>query len=146
MSGRKTFFTEPIFNALAVLLELSHDPKKQRPVPARVIAIGLELSLSYVEKIAADLLKAGLLKSVRGAHGGFMLARPPDTISIADIIDAIKVGPPNKDVRGSLAQVQNLRHRLAGHNRELLAKISLADVKNSDLDKHPAFQKASGDS
>jgi Rrf2 family protein len=141
MSARRKFFTEPLFNAIAVLLELSIDPHNSNPISAPTLAAGLDMSVSSVEKIASDLLKAGILKSVRGARGGFMLARPPERISIVDVMDALDVGPPKKNVSGSLAQVQALRHFLASHNRELLTKISLANIKNSNLSEHPAFRK-----
>src|SRR5947209_17215413 len=37
----------------------------------------------------ADLRKAGLVESIRGAHGGYVLARPAERINLADVIEAI---------------------------------------------------------
>jgi Rrf2 family protein len=45
---------------------------------------------SYLAKIFQSLVKAGLVKSVRGAGGGFVLARQPADITILDIIEAIE--------------------------------------------------------
>jgi Rrf2 family protein len=45
-----------------------------------------------VQKLVSKLSHAGLLKSVRGAGGGFKLARPAAAISLADVIEAIE-GP-----------------------------------------------------
>ena len=47
-----------------------------------------QLSLAYLEKIFAKLRKAGLIASVRGARGGYRLARDEKTISLADILAA----------------------------------------------------------
>ena len=45
-----------------------------------------------VAKLVSRLSAAGLLKSVRGAHGGFKLARPAAAITLADIVEAVE-GP-----------------------------------------------------
>jgi len=68
----------------------------QGPVSLAEVAQAEGLSLPYLEQIAADLRRAGLLESRRGAYGGYMLARPPAEISVADIIIALE---------GSLVQV-----------------------------------------
>ena len=50
------------------------------------------IPLPTVQKLVSRLSAAGLLRSVRGAGGGFKLARPAATVSLADIIEAIE-GP-----------------------------------------------------
>lgn len=45
---------------------------------------------SFLSKIFQDLAKAGLVKSIRGARGGFMLVREPAQISVLEIIEAIE--------------------------------------------------------
>lgn len=44
----------------------------------------------YLEHIAQDLKRAGLVRSHRGASGGYELARPPDTITVADVLRALE--------------------------------------------------------
>ena len=56
------------------------------------IASAEELSESYLAKIFQDLAKEGLVRSHRGAKGGFSLARPPEQITLLQIIEAIE-GP-----------------------------------------------------
>ena len=48
------------------------------------------LSESYLEQLVRLLRKAGLVKSVRGAGGGYRLARPADTISVGDVLRALE--------------------------------------------------------
>lgn len=68
----------------------------RRPTNAVVlvgeIASAEELSESYLAKIFQDLAKEGLVRSHRGAKGGFSLARPPEQITLRQIIEAIE-GP-----------------------------------------------------
>lgn len=54
-------------------------------------AVSREVAIpkSFLAKIFQDLAKAGILRSQRGAGGGFSLARPADQITILDIIEAI---------------------------------------------------------
>ena len=56
------------------------------------IASAEGLPESYLAKIFQDLAKEGILRSHRGAKGGFSLARPPSEITLKDIIEAIE-GP-----------------------------------------------------
>ena len=54
------------------------------------VATSEGLTLPYLERIAMDLRKAGLVTSVRGARGGYCLARAPETISIGDVIRSVE--------------------------------------------------------
>ena len=62
------------------------------PTALSEVAREQSLPLPYLEQVAADLRRAGLLDSVRGAHGGYSLACPPEQISVGDIMRAIE-GP-----------------------------------------------------
>ncbi len=53
------------------------------------VSRGVTIPKSFLAKIFQDLAKAGLLRSQRGAGGGFILARPPTKISILEVIEAI---------------------------------------------------------
>jgi FeS assembly SUF system regulator len=59
---------------------------------AREMAAGTRMHAATVGKIVRELVDHGLLVSHRGVKGGYALARPAETISIADIIDALE-GP-----------------------------------------------------
>ena len=58
------------------------------PVTGREIAATEQLPVDYVEQILLRLRRAGLVKSTRGAHGGYALALAPDGISVRDVIAA----------------------------------------------------------
>lgn len=54
------------------------------------ISVEERISKSFLAKIFQDLAKAGLVKSTRGARGGYVLARPPEQITVLEIIEAIE--------------------------------------------------------
>lgn len=64
----------------------------QGPMPLKHIAEKQGLSEHYLEQLIAPLRKAGLVKSVRGAYGGYMLAREPKDISVGEILRVLE-GP-----------------------------------------------------
>jgi len=66
--------------------------------PAQVVstaelANALGLGLATVSKVLKALGRHGLVHSQRGTHGGYLLSRPPEQISIADIVDALEEQP-----------------------------------------------------
>ncbi len=109
------------------------------PVAAREIAEQERLPGDYVEQILLRLRRAGLVESVRGAKGGYTLAREPDTISIRDImtasehqtfemncethpVDAERCGP------GSVCSIRPVWQALQQRVDDLLGGIRLADL------------------
>ncbi|MEG0961493.1 MAG: RrF2 family transcriptional regulator [Lachnospiraceae bacterium] len=67
------------------------------PVSIASIAERQEISVSYLEQLMAKLKRAELVQSVRGANGGYILARPAEEISVGDVLRALE---------GSLAPVE----------------------------------------
>jgi Rrf2 family protein len=60
------------------------------PVPLAEIAEHEGLPLAYLEHLVARLRRAGLVDSRRGARGGYMLARPPTQITMAEVVEALE--------------------------------------------------------
>ena len=60
------------------------------PVPLTEIAEANGLPLAYLEHLVARLRKAGLVESRRGARGGYLLARAPDDITMAEVVQALE--------------------------------------------------------
>jgi len=62
------------------------------PISLKTVAERQNLSDHYLEQLIAMLRKAGLVKSMRGAKGGYFLAREPSEIRVGDVIRALE-GP-----------------------------------------------------
>ena len=113
------------------------------PVAARELADLERLPADYVEQILLRLRRAGLVESVRGAKGGYLLARHPSTISVRDVmtasehqtfevncashpVDAERCSP------GSTCSIRPVWHALQQRVDDLLAGISLADLMKEE--------------
>ena len=111
----------------------------EQPVAAREIAEREGLPPDYVEQILLKLRRAGLVTSVRGARGGYYLARSPEDVSVHDVLEAaenrtfevncdsypISAKRCNGDGNCAIRPVwRALQHRIDG----FLLGISLADL------------------
>lgn len=75
---------------IVILSQMALDP--ERRYSATTLAEGRGLPVPVVSKVLKLLLRGGLLVSYRGAKGGYGLARPPERISLADVVAALE-GP-----------------------------------------------------
>lgn len=71
--------------------------KHDRPVSVNEIASRRRIPRKFLEKIIQDLIRSGLVKSHRGAHGGYTLTRTPDGVTFRDIIESVE-GPISLNV------------------------------------------------
>jgi len=62
----------------------------QGPTPVSLIAKKENLSTTYLEQLLNKLKKNGLVKSVRGARGGYVLSRSPDKISVYEVVNVLE--------------------------------------------------------
>lgn len=62
------------------------------PLTGRELAARERLPADYVEQILLRLRRADVVRSTRGAHGGYVLARPADRVSVRDVIAASELG------------------------------------------------------
>lgn len=74
---------------LRALIDLAQY-SEQEAVSISSISQRQNISESYLEQLVAKLRKAGLVTSIRGAQGGYRLAKPADTISVGDILRALE--------------------------------------------------------
>src|ERR1700730_299521 len=72
-----------------VMVELARHAGEE-PVPLAEIAARDGLPLAYLEHLVARLRKAGLVDSRRGSRGGYLLARSPMEITMAEIVEALE--------------------------------------------------------
>ena len=124
-----------------VLSVLAREPQRTRN--AAELALESSTPLPTVSKILKTLAKNGLLSSVRGASGGYLLAKAPSEISVADIILAME-GPigltecgsgPGVCVQESTCSLRHHWNRINDAVREALGKVTLAElaVPNREL-------------
>src|SRR5690625_637725 len=76
---------------LTIMIELARE-FGGGPISLKSIADDNTLSVHYLEQLASPLRNAGLIKSVRGAYGGYKLAKDPSVIKAGDIIRVLE-GP-----------------------------------------------------
>jgi len=74
--------------SVKALLDLALQPALQ-PVSVNAIAARQSLPAPYLEKLLIDLRRSGIVESVRGAQGGYRLARSPREISLGQILAAV---------------------------------------------------------
>ncbi len=82
-------FTTKAEYGVRLLIQLGRR-QGQPPVSLKAIAEQENLPLAYLERIAALLKKAGLLTATRGAHGGYLLARPPEEVTMDAVVLALE--------------------------------------------------------
>ena len=74
---------------LRAMIDLARYADKE-PVSIGSIALRQDISERYLEQLVALLKKAGLVKSIRGASGGYVLAKPREEISVGDVLRALE--------------------------------------------------------
>jgi len=81
-------FSQTSEYALRAMVCLADAGDKQ--ITTRKIAEQTRVPPNYLSKVILSLVRAGLVKSQRGLHGGAMLARAPEAISMLDVINAVE--------------------------------------------------------
>lgn len=76
--------------ALRVLMRLAADPARHRSTEALAGEVGVPRN--HLHKIVQDLAEAGVVRTLRGARGGVMLARPPAEIRLGAVVRHLEQG------------------------------------------------------
>lgn len=109
----------------------------QGPTALHEVAETQGLPLPYLGRIAVSLRHAGLLESVRGAHGGYMLSRNPSKISVGDVLRALEGsiiplectdGDSSKCAQEADCAVRSVWQTVTRRLEETLDSTSLADL------------------
>lgn len=121
--------------ASVAMVELAIRNQRNLPTSLKMIAEQYGISQPFLMQIFLQLKGAGLVTSIRGASGGYQLAKTPDEIRLADIVDVID-GPPTSASALSSLQPTPLLHALQGvwsdvqdAQRRILEQITLADLQ-----------------
>jgi Rrf2 family protein len=115
----------------------------ERPVKAERIATAQEIPLNFLENILGELRHAGIVRSYRGAEGGFRLAKPPSEIAIADVIRAVegplasvRGAPPEESTYlGASEALPRVWIAVRANLRKVVENVSVADVASGNLPK-----------
>ncbi|CAM2008378.1 RrF2 family transcriptional regulator [Acanthopleuribacter pedis] len=84
-------FTRKTDYALVALSELAREHhQEQSPLSARRLADEFKLPLPLLMNALKELHRAGILSSRRGAGGGYSLAKPPEALSLLEIIECLE--------------------------------------------------------
>ena len=117
---------------------------KQNPISLRDISLRQSISLVYLEQIFSKLKKSNIVKSIRGANGGYVLTRDPEQIKLSNIFSAVdeKVKTlkckreSKKGCNGKLTKciTHNLWDDLEIHINDFFDKKNLGDVLKNNLE------------
>jgi Rrf2 family protein len=110
-------------------------------ITADQIAQAQGIPVNFLENILRDLRRAGIVESRRGQAGGYLLARPAQEISIADVIRAVEgplanvrgISPDALQYQGSSAKLREVWVALRASVRSVLEQVTLADVARGEL-------------
>ncbi|NEP01842.1 MAG: Rrf2 family transcriptional regulator [Symploca sp. SIO2E9] len=120
--------------ALLALLELAAHYKEGRLLQIRQIAEMQNIPDRYLEQLLATLRRCGLVRSQRGAKGGYLLAREPSTISLLDVIwclegsdsKASKSEKKSTTLEGSI--VEEIWQEVQDRANDVLREYTLQDL------------------
>jgi Rrf2 family protein len=128
--------------AVRAVVELAATTE-EKPVKAERIATAQGIPLNFLENILGELRHAGLVRSHRGAEGGFRLAKPATEITVADVIRAVegplasvRGGPPEDSAYpGASEALPRVWIAVRANLRKVVEAVTVADVASGALPK-----------
>ncbi len=120
---------------LRILLDLAlHNSDAPRLI--RDIAESQQISEKYISRLIVDLRRAGLVRSIRGAKGGFRLARNPEEVTLLEVVEVMEgalsivdcVRKPEKCDRFGNCATRDIWEGLNNDIRECMKKITLQNI------------------
>lgn len=108
------------------------------PVALNGIAERQNISVHYLEQLFASLRKAGLVKSIRGAQGGYILADHPQNITVGDIIrtlegplaptECVADDPSNECLKADYCVTRTIWEKIRDSINHVVDSITLQDM------------------
>ncbi|RKT79077.1 BadM/Rrf2 family transcriptional regulator [Terracoccus luteus] len=125
----------------AMLILADADAEASPPTSIETLSTRQDLPKKFLEAIFADLRRAGLVASRRGARGGYVLASPRDRISIGDVFRAVDgplaevrgLRPSETEYDGVARHLPDLWVAVRASLREVLDETSLEDLRTGAL-------------
>ncbi|CAG9607985.1 cysteine metabolism transcriptional regulator CymR [Pseudoneobacillus rhizosphaerae] len=119
---------------LTIMIELAKN-HGEGPMSLKTIAQANDLSEHYLEQLIAPLRNAGLVKSIRGAYGGYVLGDEPSKITSGDIIRVLE-GPisPVEGIEDEEPAKRELWIRIRDAVKDVLDNTTLEDLASHTED------------
>jgi Rrf2 family protein len=112
-----------------------------RPVKGEILATSQGIPLNFLENILRELRHAGIVRTQRGAEGGYLLARPAEKINLAEILRGVEgplaavqgTRPDELEYDGAAASLVDVWVAVRANLRAVLEKVTLADLARGTL-------------
>jgi Rrf2 family protein len=112
-----------------------------KPVKAEQVASAQDIPLKFLLNILSELKHAGIVRSQRGADGGFQLARPAEQITLAEVIRAVEgplasvheARPEEMEYPGPASSLREVWVAVRANLRAVLETVTLADLASGSL-------------
>lgn len=123
---------------LVIIADIAINSEDGGAVNLYEIAERRAISVKYLEQIVTRLRQSSLVKSIKGPHGGYILSRSPDKITVKEILDAIDITligndiAPLEECNGDIADILNnmLWSRIERSLSEFTSSLTLLDIVN----------------
>jgi Rrf2 family transcriptional regulator, cysteine metabolism repressor len=114
--------------AVVALAELARSG--DRPVPIAQVAERRGMPVQFLEQLFSTLRRDGILQSQRGVKGGYTLARPPEEITVLEVVQSLdgRVGEEAREAGGIWAEG-------VGALREIFSSTTIADIARREADE-----------
>lgn len=124
--------SKKLFHAVEAVLTIAYSSGAD-PVSSRALAKKLHLPPRYLELMMQKLVRAGVLRSVRGPRGGYVLAKERRRISIGEMCEILTRGEDENDTPTAATPLGNkivkpLWHSMGEKLAQHLSDVSLADL------------------
>jgi len=127
--------------AVRAAVELAAAEKTGKPVKGEQLARAQGIPQNFLENILTELRRAGIIRTRRGAEGGYQLARSADEISVADVLRAVEgplaavqgIRPDQLSYGGAAERLPEVWVALRASLRDVLEHVTLADVARGRL-------------
>ena len=128
---------------LRALIDLAIHGKSGVPVYLSDIAKRQEISDKYLEQIATQLQRAGLVRTIRGRKGGYLLSRPENQIKLSEIVGVLEgpiclvdcVKEPGTCNKSGCCATRDIWTELSDRIEEVLAGYTLEDIVEMESTK-----------
>lgn len=125
-----------------VLLDLALH-QGEGPAPLKDVAQRQEISLQYLEHLITPLIAVGMVRSIRGARGGVLLARAPEEIKLSEVVELLEgsialvdcVNDPGICTRSKFCVTRDIWDELKRAMNRVLEATTLHDLVERHMQK-----------